>query len=223
MTQDLFLNKDIEACSWCELHLHLTQYIAGCMLSRRWRSSLKKNRKSFSPFVSFLLLMSQTPVDTFCCFITLPLWCLRVCMYMFQRSEVIMLNASSSSLLPWLWEERNQLSYFFSVFYSVFPHSQTLSGLTHFSHTHNYRPSKTHPKHMCPNCLYHNCVCMLHFVCSLFWVGQCLLLGLPLIVSGSSDCRLYFRQSRNVLLTILVLTDWHCCLAGLKPNACISK
>lgn len=44
-------------------------------------------------------------------------------------------------------------------------------------------------------------------VCSLFWVGQCLLLGPPLFVSGCSDCRLYFRLSRNVLLTILVLTD----------------
>lgn len=37
-----------------------------------WRG----NRKSFCPFVSFLLLMSQTQVDTFCCFIT---FCVSMC------------------------------------------------------------------------------------------------------------------------------------------------
>lgn len=43
----------------------------------------EENRKSFCPFVSFLHLMSQTVVGTFCYFIALLLWCLHVFVYIF--------------------------------------------------------------------------------------------------------------------------------------------
>lgn len=63
---------------------------------------------------------------------------------------------------------------------------------------------------------------------ALLCVVHCLLLDLPLIVSGSSDCRIYFKLNRNVLLTILVLTDWQTLLPfwpfakWLYPNIFIS-
>lgn len=48
-----------------------------------------------------------------------------------------------------------------------------------------------------------SCESVPNFVCTFV-----LKFGLPPIVSGSSDCRIYFKLNRNVLLTILVLTDW---------------
>lgn len=68
----------------------------------------------------------------------------------------------------------------------------------------------------------YNCACVPYQFQSLFWVGQCLLLGLPLFVLSSSDCRLYFRQCRNVL-AISVLTDSDCCCSGLQPFQCMSN
>lgn len=84
----------------------------------------------------------------------------------------------------------------FSVYYSIFFHNLKSWDVSH-SHCYN--------KDTLGTCFL--CVYVPHFVWVLFCVGQCLLLGLPLIVSGSSDCRIHFKLNRNVL-TILVLTDW---------------
>lgn len=100
-------------------------------------------------------------------------------------------SVSSGTCLPWFLE--------FPVYFQYFPQTELF-----LAHTIQYRQFG----HMCVSGGLGYCVCVPQFVWSLFWVGQCLLLALPLIVSGSSDCRLYFRLSRNVLLTILVLTDW---------------
>lgn len=148
------------------------------MLSRWGRRSFEeRNRKSLGPFVSFLLLMSQTQVDTFCCFITF-------CMCVWVRGN-------DAQYFWWLvclhgfWKGKHAESFFFST-----------TKLT------KMLPASTLTVNLLLALVF-SCASVPNFVCTFV-----LQFGLPLIVSGSSDCRIYFKLNRNVLLTILVLTDW---------------
>lgn len=214
--------------SWIERHwvpVALNLVYSWLHALQGWRSSLKKNRKSFCPFVSFLLLMPWTQVDTFCCFITSWYLCVYVCMSVcvcldWPKKLCYML------LVGYVCHDfENKDCNLCSVFYFIF-----------YFFSHNLKPwavscSQRYSRDSLGTCVsgVFLGVCNCVYVCPTLsdlcfglasvycWACHSLSQGAQIagFISG------WTGMSSTLFLSRLM--NWHCCHFGLLPNACVKK